>query len=107
MAIRPILRMGDSRLLEASQPVDNVEDPAIRERIKDLFDTMNASGGVGLAAPQIGFGVQVVIFGVEKSERYPEAEPVPETILINPIITPLTEDEVLGSVDTSPQPDEG
>ena len=96
MAIRPILRMGDSRLLEAAQPVHNVEDPAIRELIEDLFDTMHASGGVGLAAPQIGVGVQVVIFGFEKSERYPEAEPVPETILVNPIITPLTEDEVLG-----------
>ena len=96
MAIRPILRIGDSRLLEASQPVDNLEDPAIRDLIEDLFDTMHASGGVGLAAPQIGVGVQVVIFGFEKSERYPEAEPVPETILVNPIITPLTEDEVLG-----------
>lgn len=96
MAIRPILRMGDPRLLEQAQPVDDVTSAAIGELIQDLFDTMNVSGGVGLAAPQIGVGVQVVIFGFEKSERYPEAEPVPETILINPIITPLTEDEVLG-----------
>jgi peptide deformylase len=96
MAIRPILRMGDPRLLEQAQPVDDVTSAAIGELISDLFDTMTASGGVGLAAPQIGVGVQVVIFGFEKSERYPEAEPVPETILINPIITPLTEDEVLG-----------
>ena len=96
MAIRTILRMGDPRLLEPAQPVADVTSAAIADLIEDLFDTMEASGGVGLAAPQIGVGLQVVIFGFEKSERYPEAEPVPETILINPIITPLTEDEVLG-----------
>ena len=96
MAIRPILRMGDPRLLEPAQPVADVTSAAIADLIEDLFDTMEASGGVGLAAPQIGVGLQVVIFGFEKSERYPEAEPVPETILINPVITPLTKDEVLG-----------
>ena len=96
MAIRPILRMGDTRLWEQAQPVDDVTSAAIADLIEDLFDTMGAAGGVGLAAPQIGVGLQVVIFGFERSERYPEAEPVPETILINPIITPLTDDEVLG-----------
>lgn len=96
MAIRPILRMGDPRLLETAQPVADVTSAAIADLIEDLFDTMEASGGVGLAAPQIGVGLQVVIFGFEKSERYPEAEPVPETILINPVITPLTKDEGLG-----------
>ena len=96
MAIRPILRMGDPRLLEPAQPVADITSATIADLIDDLFDTMCAAGGVGLAAPQIGVGVQVVIFGFEKSERYPEAEPVPNTILINPIITPLTEDEVLG-----------
>ena len=96
MAIRPILRMGDPRLLEPAQPVANVTSADIADLIEDLFDTMDMAGGVGLAAPQIGVGLQVVIFGFEKSERYPEAEPVPETILINPVITPLVDDEILG-----------
>ena len=96
MAIRTILRMGDPRLLEKSKPVTNIADPAIRGLIQDMFDTMEASGGVGLAAPQIGVGLQVVIFGFEKSERYPDAPPVPQTILINPVITPLTDEEELG-----------
>jgi peptide deformylase len=96
MAIRPILRMGDPRLLEPARPVEDVRAAAITDLIEDLFDTMQAAGGVGLAAPQIGVGLQVVIFGFDKSERYPNAEPVPETILINPVITPLTEEEVLG-----------
>lgn len=96
MTIRTLLRMGDSRLLETARPVVDVYDPAVRELIEDMFDTMRSAGGVGLAAPQIGVGLQVVIFGFERSERYPEAEPIPETILINPVITPVGEDEVLG-----------
>jgi peptide deformylase len=96
MTIRTLLRMGDSRLLETARPVDDVYDPAVRELIEDMFDTMRSAGGVGLAAPQIGVGLQVVIFGFELSERYPEAEPIPETILINPVITPVGEEEALG-----------
>lgn len=96
MTIRTLLRMGDSRLLETARPVDDVYDPAVRELIEDMFDTMRSAGGVGLAAPQIGVGLQVVIFGFERSERYPEAEPIPETILINPVITPVGEEEALG-----------
>lgn len=96
MTIRTLLHMGDSRLLETARPVDDVYDPAVRELIEDMFDTMRSAGGVGLAAPQIGVGLRVVIFGFERSERYPEAEPIPETILINPVITPVGEDEVLG-----------
>ena len=96
MTIITLLRMGDSRLLETARPVDDVYDPVVRELIEDMFDTMRSAGGVGLAAPQIGVGLQVVIFGFERSERYPEAEPIPETILINPVITPLDEDESLG-----------
>jgi peptide deformylase len=88
--------MGDPRLLESARPVDDVFDPIVRELIEDMFDTMHSAGGVGLAAPQIGVDLQVVIFGFGRSERYPEAEPIPETILINPIITPLGEDEALG-----------
>ena len=96
MSIRTLLRMGDPRLLESARPVDDVFDPIVRELIEDMFDTMHSAGGVGLAAPQIGVDLQVVIFGFGRSERYPEAEPIPETILINPIITPLGEDEALG-----------
>lgn len=96
MSVRSILRMGDPRLLEVAQPVADPHVSAIRNLIQDMFDTMNAAGGVGLAAPQIGAGLQIVIFGFEKSERYPDAPPVPQTILINPVITPLGEDQELG-----------
>jgi len=96
MTVRTILRMGDPRLLEIARPVEGFDDPSLDALIQDMFDTMEASGGVGLAAPQIGVGLQVVIFGFEKSERYPEAEPVPQTILINPIITILSDQEDLG-----------
>ena len=95
MTVRSILRMGDPRLLEFAQPVADPQTSAIRTLIQDMFDTMNAAGGVGLAAPQIGVGLQAVIFGFEKSERYPDAPPVPQTILINPLITPIGEDEEL------------
>ena len=95
MAVRPILRMGDPRLLEIARPVDDFGTPALQQLIADMFDTMQAAGGVGLAAPQIGVGLQVVIFGFEKSERYPDAESVPQTILINPLITPLSADQSL------------
>ena len=96
MTIRTILRMGDPRLLEVAKPVADFADPALQELIQDMFETMAAAGGVGLAAPQIGVGLQVVIFGFEKSARYPDAEPVPRTILINPIIAPLSDAEEPG-----------
>ena len=94
MAVRTILRMGDPRLLEPARAVTDFETPALQELIADMFDTMADAGGVGLAAPQIGVGLQVVIFGFEKSERYPDADAVPQTILINPLITPLGDEEV-------------
>lgn len=96
MTVCTILRMGDPRLLEIASPVDDPNAPEIQELIQDMFDTMEAAGGVGLAAPQIGVGLQVVIFGFEKSERYPDAPPVPQTILINPVITPIGDEEELG-----------
>lgn len=96
MTIRTILRMGDPRLLEIARPVEDFTDPQLAGLIEDMFETMAAAGGVGLAAPQIGSGLQVVIFGFEKSERYPDAEAVPRTILINPVITPLADDEEPG-----------
>lgn len=96
MAIRNILKMGDPRLLQQAVPVDSLPSPELQSLIGDMFDTMRAAGGVGLAAPQIGVGLQVVIFGFDRSERYPDAEPVPETILINPRITPLGDEEESG-----------
>lgn len=96
MAVREILRMGDARLLMLAERVTDFSDPLLRPLVADLFETMAATGGVGLAAPQIGVGLQVVVFGVGKSDRYPDAEPVPETVLINPVLTPLTDSEEPG-----------
>lgn len=89
MTVRTLLKMGDPRLLQPAAPVTAFGTPELEALIADLFDTMAVSGGVGLAAPQIGVGLQVVIFGFERSERYPDAPPVPRTILLNPEITPL------------------
>ena len=77
MTVRDILRMGDPRLLEVAVPVADPTAPEIEELIGDMFDTMQAARSVGLAAPQIGVGLQVVIFGFEKSEQYPDAPMVP------------------------------
>ena len=90
--IREILKMGDARLLRVAKPGETFDTPELHALIADMFDTMNAAGGVGLAAPQIGIDLQLVIFGFEQSERYPDAPPVPRTILLNPTITPLTQD---------------
>ncbi|MBA4743319.1 MAG: peptide deformylase [Azoarcus sp.] len=92
MSVRPILKMGDPRLLTPAEPVAEFNTPELHALIADMFDTMDAAGGVGLAAPQIGVGLQLVIMGFERSERYPDAEPVPQTILLNPVITPLGDD---------------
>lgn len=89
MTIREILKMGDPRLLRVAQPVREFDTPELHQLIADLFDTMAAAGGVGLAAPQVGVDLQLVIFGFYTSERYPEAAPVPRTVLLNPVITPL------------------
>ena len=90
MAIRPVLRMGDSRLLETSRPVERFDTPELHALIADMDDTMKALNGAGLAAPQIGVGLQVVVFGVGRNPRYPEAEEVPYTVLINPVLEPLS-----------------
>lgn len=92
MAILEILRMGDPRLLGVARPVDAFATRELDELVADMFDTMAAAGGVGLAAPQVGVPLQLVIFGFDRSERYPEAEPVPTTILINPLIEPIGEE---------------
>lgn len=91
MAIRPVLKMGNPLLLQVARPVETFDTPALAQLLQDMFDTMAAEGGVGLAAPQIGEGWQVVVFEVTRSARYPEAPPVPRTVLINPHIEPLPE----------------
>ncbi|NMM26871.1 MAG: peptide deformylase [Glaciimonas sp.] len=90
--IRPILKMGDPRLLRHAEPVTDFANPALEELIADMFDTMHAVEGVGLAAPQIGVNLQLVIFGFGKNVRYPDAPAVPETILINPQLTSLSQE---------------
>jgi len=92
MAIRPILKMGDPRLLEPSLPVAEFGTASLKILVDDMFDTMRAYNGAGLAAPQIAEPLQVVIFGFEKNQRYPDAPPVPETVLINPEIIALDEE---------------
>ncbi len=97
MAIRPVLRMGDARLSRIAEPVGNFGSDELHALLEDMRDTMQALNGVGLAAPQIGVNLRVVIFGVQplrqaqdgKSPRYPDAEEVPQTVLINPSITAL------------------
>ncbi len=87
--IREVLKMGDLRLLEKSQPVEGFGTPQLRELIADMRDTMAHLNGAGLAAPQIGVPLRVVIFGVTRNPRYPDAEEVPDTVLVNPVITPI------------------
>ncbi|HEU4485709.1 MAG TPA: peptide deformylase [Povalibacter sp.] len=86
MAVRPVLRMGDPVLLQIARPVQQFDTPELHELIADMHDTMAALNGAGLAAPQIGVSLQVVIFGVGKNPRYPQAEEVPYTVLINPVL---------------------
>jgi peptide deformylase len=89
MAIRPVLRLGDPRLRQVAEPVRTLASGEMAALIRDLRDTMQARDGAGLAAPQIGVPLRVVIFHVTVNPRYPEAPPIPETVLINPRITPL------------------
>ncbi len=107
MTVRTVLRMGDARLWEVSKPVENFATAQLRELLQDMRDTMHAMDGAGLAAPQIGVALRVVIFGVQAastssgqaaatgsgqtSARYPDADSVPETVLINPVITPIND----------------
>ena len=94
--VREILRMGDPRLLRVSEPVRDFEGQSLRELLVDMFDTMREANGAGLAAPQIGVPLRVVIFGSEdpaaRNPRYPDADPVPRTVLINPVLTPLSDE---------------
>ena len=89
MAVREILRMGDPRLLRVAAPVPQFGTPELHALVSDMKDTMAAARGAGLAAPQIGVDLQVVIFGFDRNERYPQAAPVPMTVLVNPVVTVL------------------
>ena len=92
MAIKEVLRMGDPRLLLRAEEVTVFDTPQLQALLLDMFETMQAEDGAGLAAPQIGANQRVVIFEVENNPRYPDAEAVPQTVLINPVITPLGND---------------
>jgi peptide deformylase len=93
MAVREILKMGDPRLLRVARPVERFDTPELAALIGDMVDTMRAAQGVGLAAPQIGVDLALVIFGFEHNDRYPEAPPVPHTVLLNPRVTPLSTEQ--------------
>ncbi|MDB5990649.1 MAG: def [Herbaspirillum sp.] len=92
MSIREILKMGDPRLLRQAEPVTEFGTPELAALVADMFDTMRAVNGAGLAAPQIGVNLQLVIFGFQQNQRYPDAPEVPETVLINPLLSPLSEE---------------
>ena len=96
MAVREILKMGDPRLLRVARPVSAFDTPELHALVADMFDTMAAAQGAGLAAPQIGVDLQLVIFGFTHNDRYPDAPPVPRTVLLNPTITPLSDEEEEG-----------
>jgi peptide deformylase len=91
MAIREVLKMGDPRLLALSEPVTAFGTPELANLLADMQDTMRDLNGAGLAAPQIGVGVRVVIFGFEQNQRYPDEDSIPFTVLINPVVTPIGE----------------
>ncbi len=96
MTVREILKMGDARLLRIAEPVTRFDTRELRDLVADMFDTMVAANGAGLAAPQIAENLQLVIFGFDHNDRYPDAPPVPRTVLVNPTITPLSNDEEEG-----------
>ena len=91
MTIHTILKMGDPRLLRIAPPVERFGTAELRTLVADMFETMRSVNGAGLAAPQIGVDLQLVIFGFDRNERYPDAAAVPETVLVNPTIEPLGE----------------
>ncbi len=93
MAIRDVLKMGDPRLLAVSAPVTRFGTPELDQLIVDMRDTMEHLSGAGLAAPQIGVNLRVVMFGVGRNPRYPDAEEVPFTVLVNPVLEPLGADQ--------------
>jgi peptide deformylase len=89
MAVRPVLRMGHPLLQQVAVPVERCGTAELRELVRDMDDTMRARNGAGIAAPQIGVSLRVVIFELTHSPRYPQAEPVPYTVLVNPVLEPV------------------
>ncbi len=96
MTIKPVVKMGNAQLATSSSPVTNFSDGELQELINDMLDTMQEKHGVGIAAPQIGCNLRVVIFGFDRSDRYPDEKPVPFTILINPVIKNLSDEMIEG-----------
>lgn len=96
MAIRPVLKMGDPLLLQPARPVERFDTRELHALLQDMQETMAALNGAGLAAPQIGVSLQVVIFGVARNPRYPDAEEVPQTVLINPRLQALSQEQEEG-----------
>ena len=97
MAVHEILKMGDERLLRVAQPVTEFDTDALHLLVADMFETMRAVNGAGLAAPQIAVDLQLVIFGTDAvNPRYPDAPLIPRTVLLNPVITPLGSEEEMG-----------
>ena len=96
MAIRKVLRMGEPRLRQVAEPVRAFGTPELRALVADMKETTDAENGAGLAATQIGVPLRVVVFGYEENPRYPDAPPVPETVLVNPVIEPLTSETEAG-----------
>jgi len=96
MAIKPVLRLGDPRLFKVAAEVTEFNNNELDNLIEDMFDTMAAEDGAGLAAPQIGASLRVVIFGFDSNPRYPEVAAVPKTVLINPVITLLNDTQEEG-----------
>ena len=97
MTVREILKMGDARLLRVAQPVTQYDTDEIHRLVSDMFDTMRAASGAGLAAPQIAVDLQLVIFGTDApNPRYPDTPLVPRTVLLNPVITPIGDEEEEG-----------
>lgn len=92
MAVRRVLKMGDPLLYRKAEPVTGFNTPELDLLVADMFDTMAALNGAGLAAPQIGVSQRVVIFSVEANPRYPDVEPVPQTVLVNPLLAPIGSD---------------
>lgn len=92
MTVRRVLKMGDPLLYRKAEPVPQFNTPELERLVADMFDTMAALNGAGLAAPQIGVSLRAVIFGVEANPRYPDAEPVPTTVLVNPVLEPIGDD---------------
>jgi len=91
MPIREVIRMGDARLLDRAREVKAFGTPELHALITDLEDTMTAMEGAGIAAPQIAVGLRVVIFGGFSSARYPDADEIPYTVLVNPVLEPVSE----------------